>query len=608
MSSGMVGFSTVAPALIRPMLPQGVMQLATTLTIQAPGVATFSTPLEVTFANVYGAAAGTQLDVYSFNHTTGLLEITGTATVSADGASVTTDPGCGITHPGWFGVTPPGTTCQETVDPTKKPTEDVAPDLVLNEDAGAGTELASDESSSSGGISADAIVPHIHNVLFLRDGASDSITIDNAAVVAAGGNAEGTPAVIQFTVDGPAGSFVTGIPTSNVMIPPAQRYQLSLTALDLLEKANGTDAIYGAVVHVTGWEEGFPDTILLDQTFSVARFVYATTELANGNFFTPGGAPISMFPKTLVASNPDGTPYFHTKTVNFHLPSDVGTKISLQGTNAGMFSLSGTPASSGASSVLMGDGTATWSFSPRVSQISPSLTKNALLGIQVGTNKSPLVQLQGYASLPVSIGIGMPQFEAQLITYLSTASNFANPGTAGQATAAFVEAFAPLLPNAAAAPGIIQVSNVVSALGLSIKAAVQKIYMQADPQQTGIQIIFDGGSAPIMWQPDFTADQIKSLGPAAAPGCVSLHRNEKREDRRPECRLERHRLNAAHSDRERGFLRERIWSEGSGADRLCVSTDGLKLLFGRGTADSGHLCNVHCGHHCARDRARVRSR
>jgi hypothetical protein len=121
MSSGQVGFSTVQPALIRGMLPQGVMQLATTLTIQAPGVATFSTPLAVTFANVYGAAPGSQLDVYSFNHTTGDLEITGTATVSADGNTVTTDPGSGITHPGWFGVTPPGD-CggmgEEPADPT----------------------------------------------------------------------------------------------------------------------------------------------------------------------------------------------------------------------------------------------------------------------------------------------------------------------------------------------------------------------------------------------------------------------------------------------------------------------------------------------------------
>jgi hypothetical protein len=36
--------------------------------------------------------------------------IDGTATVSVDGKSATTDPGTGITHPGWHGLTPPGTT------------------------------------------------------------------------------------------------------------------------------------------------------------------------------------------------------------------------------------------------------------------------------------------------------------------------------------------------------------------------------------------------------------------------------------------------------------------------------------------------------------------
>jgi hypothetical protein len=108
LAGGQVGVSVVSPALVRDMLPPGVMQLATTLTIQAPGVALFSTPLEMTFPNVYDAAPGTQLNVYSFNHTTGLLEITGTATVSADGTKVVTDPGSGITHPGWYGTTPPG--------------------------------------------------------------------------------------------------------------------------------------------------------------------------------------------------------------------------------------------------------------------------------------------------------------------------------------------------------------------------------------------------------------------------------------------------------------------------------------------------------------------
>ena len=102
-----IGFSTVPPELVRDMLPAGIMQLSATLTLQAPGVARFTQPLEMTFPNVYGAAPGTQLFVYSFDHNTGKLAITGTATVSSDGKSAVTDPGSGITFPGWFGVTPP---------------------------------------------------------------------------------------------------------------------------------------------------------------------------------------------------------------------------------------------------------------------------------------------------------------------------------------------------------------------------------------------------------------------------------------------------------------------------------------------------------------------
>jgi hypothetical protein len=108
LASGQVGFSTVSQSLVRDMLPQGVTQLSSTLTIQAPNVAAFNPPLQLTFANIYDAAPGSKLNVYSFNHTTGMLEVTGTATVSADGKTAATDPGSGISHPGWFGTTPPG--------------------------------------------------------------------------------------------------------------------------------------------------------------------------------------------------------------------------------------------------------------------------------------------------------------------------------------------------------------------------------------------------------------------------------------------------------------------------------------------------------------------
>ncbi len=51
LANGQVGISTVPPELVREMLPEGLMQLATTLTIQAPGVARFAAPLQLTVPN-----------------------------------------------------------------------------------------------------------------------------------------------------------------------------------------------------------------------------------------------------------------------------------------------------------------------------------------------------------------------------------------------------------------------------------------------------------------------------------------------------------------------------------------------------------------------------
>jgi hypothetical protein len=58
--------------------------------------------------NVFGLAPGEKTFVLSFDHTTGRLVIDGTPTVSADGQTVTTDPGSGVTAPGWHGYTPAG--------------------------------------------------------------------------------------------------------------------------------------------------------------------------------------------------------------------------------------------------------------------------------------------------------------------------------------------------------------------------------------------------------------------------------------------------------------------------------------------------------------------
>ena len=109
-ASGQVGLSTVPPELVREMLPPGVLQHTFDITIQAPEAAAFDTPLALTFPNIFDAEPGKTLNFLSFDHTTGRLVIEGTATVSPDGQSVTTDPGQGITKPGWHGLTPAGST------------------------------------------------------------------------------------------------------------------------------------------------------------------------------------------------------------------------------------------------------------------------------------------------------------------------------------------------------------------------------------------------------------------------------------------------------------------------------------------------------------------
>src|SRR5207302_20353 len=108
LSAGQVGISTVPTELVRDMLPPGLLEHTFDITVQAPGITNFSTPAPMTFPNMLNATPGTKLNFLSFDHTTGRLVIDGTATVSADGLSVRTDPGSGITHPGWHGLPPPG--------------------------------------------------------------------------------------------------------------------------------------------------------------------------------------------------------------------------------------------------------------------------------------------------------------------------------------------------------------------------------------------------------------------------------------------------------------------------------------------------------------------
>ncbi len=108
---GMVGIAPVAPDRIPEPLPEG-LNLPLVITVQTDGPANFDRPAPVVFPNIPDPETGERLPpgsksaLWSFNHDTGLWEIGGPMTVSADGLTVASDPGVGIRQPGWHGTRP----------------------------------------------------------------------------------------------------------------------------------------------------------------------------------------------------------------------------------------------------------------------------------------------------------------------------------------------------------------------------------------------------------------------------------------------------------------------------------------------------------------------
>jgi len=83
-----------------PMAPGFGQQPRFIVTIQPPGVH-FDPPAPMTFPNVEGLAPGQVTEMYSFDHDLGQFVSIGTASVSADGLLIRSDPGVGIIKGGW---------------------------------------------------------------------------------------------------------------------------------------------------------------------------------------------------------------------------------------------------------------------------------------------------------------------------------------------------------------------------------------------------------------------------------------------------------------------------------------------------------------------------
>ena len=106
---GQVGLAAVPPERLPEPLPPG-LNLPLVITIQTDGPQNFDRPVPVRFPNLPDPVTGVLLPpgaktvLWSFNHDTGRWEAQGTATVTADGLFVETDPGVGVRQPGWHGV------------------------------------------------------------------------------------------------------------------------------------------------------------------------------------------------------------------------------------------------------------------------------------------------------------------------------------------------------------------------------------------------------------------------------------------------------------------------------------------------------------------------
>lgn len=103
---GSVGIAPVDPDRLPGPLP-AELEPSIVVTIQTDGPTNFDSPATLCLPNLpdpvtgQPLAAGEATALWSFNHDTGRFEVSASATVSADGSQICTDPGQGVLAPGW---------------------------------------------------------------------------------------------------------------------------------------------------------------------------------------------------------------------------------------------------------------------------------------------------------------------------------------------------------------------------------------------------------------------------------------------------------------------------------------------------------------------------
>ncbi len=485
-----VGISAVPPELVRDMLPPGLLQHTFDITIQAPGASTFSAPASLTFPNVFHAAPGTQLSFLSFDHTTGRLVIEGTATVSADGLSVSTDPDMGITHPGWHGVTPPGSEIEVPPCYTERLYAELGlvapPEVVV-------PPIPKIGEVSSGFFGSESIIPPQDRfyydtlanqpgfTLYFKNDAQKVAPAEDACSLE---NLKASAMIVKIEIDGPIGRITRFLTSQSFALLPQQEKRINVLPRDLFAALYlfDNDQIYAARVRITAYQEGHPGNLLYDRHFDLARFIGVVNAAEGRTLKAP-------FIKTLA----DGPGNFaRTKQVDYVLPNNVDTVFVPDLTGAVLrnnLKVSGT---------YRGNGTAIWTFDPDGAGTYRTSLELEIGGSYVGSAiGSNLIDVVGVGIAPSAIGVGRSQYEGLLLGFLLDPDNF-NGINAHQASAAFQTQFSGVLP--ASSPTPVALLAAVQAAGQALVDAVTRDFTPANVGGVGFLVVDNGGDVSVTWE------------------------------------------------------------------------------------------------------------
>jgi hypothetical protein len=288
MASAQLGISVVPPSLVADMLPPGLLQHTFDITVQAPDVALFTEPVAFSMPNVFNQAPGTTMSLLSFDHTTGRLVIEGTMTVSADGKSVTTDPGVGITHPGWHGGTPGSPTMVCQTDTGGSPDAGSAA-VAAGASASAGPVLQPFEmvnGSRDGNLTVASLdITGLRSYFYSSDTAGDVLHFHDSRPKA---QYDKDPLFVRITlVAGPASDFIA-ISTMAILgrdqrVCPDYSFTIGLLALLPNIQQVEQDVFYGAKFQVYAYYKSNPSTNLIQDPKQNTFYVYRFLDAADDN-------------------------------------------------------------------------------------------------------------------------------------------------------------------------------------------------------------------------------------------------------------------------------------------------------------------------------------